>query len=161
MKRVMILVLPTDWSPKKTSLYLARGETVAIYERNGSVSFLSLCFNEIFQIWMNEWISEKSVMKKKKTERKRRKKWTTKYTPFSTSSFLYIRLKTAKCQPRWEMRSTASSCQLSYFLFYPSSFFNSSFTPLPSKLTLSKFIILSCKIIIFFIDRQNVYYFVM
>ena len=31
MKRVMMLVLPTDWSPKKTSLYLARGDTVAIF----------------------------------------------------------------------------------------------------------------------------------
>ena len=26
----MMLVLPTDWSPKNTSLYLARGETAAI-----------------------------------------------------------------------------------------------------------------------------------
>ena len=32
MKRVMMLVLPTDWSPRKTSLYLARGDTVAIFE---------------------------------------------------------------------------------------------------------------------------------
>jgi len=31
MKRVMMLVLPTDWSPKKTSLYLARGDTVTIF----------------------------------------------------------------------------------------------------------------------------------
>jgi len=30
MKRVMMLVLPTDWSPKKTSLYFARAETGAI-----------------------------------------------------------------------------------------------------------------------------------
>eukprot|EP00951_Prasinocladus_malaysianus_P020094 scaffold163844_cov42-Prasinocladus_malaysianus.AAC.1 len=28
MKRVMILVLPTLWSPRKTNLYFARGETV-------------------------------------------------------------------------------------------------------------------------------------
>lgn len=32
MKRVMMLVLPTDWSPRKTSLYLARGDTVAIFD---------------------------------------------------------------------------------------------------------------------------------
>lgn len=31
MKRVMILVLPTDWSPKNTNLYLARAETGAIF----------------------------------------------------------------------------------------------------------------------------------
>jgi len=98
--------------------------------------------------WMNEWISEKFVMKKKKTERKRRKKWTTKYTPFSTSSFLYMRLKTAKCQTRW----IASPCQLSYFLFRPLSFFNSSFTPLPSKY-FSQFNVLSCKLILFFLWR--------
>lgn len=30
MKRVMMLVLPTDWSPRKTSLYLARAEVGAI-----------------------------------------------------------------------------------------------------------------------------------
>lgn len=31
MKRVMILVLPTDWSPKNTSLYLAKADTGAIF----------------------------------------------------------------------------------------------------------------------------------
>lgn len=31
MKRVMMLVLPTDWSPKKTSLYFAKGDTDAIF----------------------------------------------------------------------------------------------------------------------------------
>ena len=30
MKRVMMLVFPTDWSPRKTSLYLAMGWTVAV-----------------------------------------------------------------------------------------------------------------------------------
>lgn len=30
MKRVIILVFPTDWSPKNTSLYLAKGDTVAV-----------------------------------------------------------------------------------------------------------------------------------
>ena len=31
MKRVMILVLPTDWSPKNTSLYFAKADTGAIF----------------------------------------------------------------------------------------------------------------------------------
>jgi hypothetical protein len=31
MKRVMMLVLPTDWSPRKTSLYLASADTGAIF----------------------------------------------------------------------------------------------------------------------------------
>jgi hypothetical protein len=30
MKRVMMLVLPTDWSPRNTSLYLAKADTGAI-----------------------------------------------------------------------------------------------------------------------------------
>jgi hypothetical protein len=30
MKRVMMLVFPTDWSPKNTSLNFAKGETEAI-----------------------------------------------------------------------------------------------------------------------------------
>ena len=30
MKRVIILVFPTDWSPRNTSLYLAKGDTVAV-----------------------------------------------------------------------------------------------------------------------------------
>lgn len=30
MKRVMMLVFPTDWSPKNTNLYLAKGDTDAI-----------------------------------------------------------------------------------------------------------------------------------
>lgn len=32
MKRVMMLVLPTDWSPRNTSLYFARAEIGAIVE---------------------------------------------------------------------------------------------------------------------------------
>ena len=31
MKRVMILILPTDWSPKNTSLYFAKANTRAIF----------------------------------------------------------------------------------------------------------------------------------
>jgi hypothetical protein len=42
MNRVMMLVLPTDWSPRKTSLYLARAETGAMVSggeiRSGSGS---------------------------------------------------------------------------------------------------------------------------
>ena len=34
MKRVMMLVLPTDWSPKNTSLYLAKADTGAIFKSN-------------------------------------------------------------------------------------------------------------------------------
>jgi hypothetical protein len=34
MNRVMMLVLPTDWSPKNTSLYFAKAETGAIFESN-------------------------------------------------------------------------------------------------------------------------------
>ena len=30
MNRVMMDVLPTDWSPRKTSLYLARGASVPV-----------------------------------------------------------------------------------------------------------------------------------
>lgn len=54
MKRVMMLVLPTDWSPRNTSLYLARGDTVAIF---------SICFElQIGIKWRNKgiWIGSES-----------------------------------------------------------------------------------------------------
>ena len=38
MKRVMMLVFPTDWSPRNTSLYLARGDTTAIGLERHSLS---------------------------------------------------------------------------------------------------------------------------
>jgi hypothetical protein len=38
MKRVMMLVLPTDWSPRKTSLYLASADTGAIFASSSPFS---------------------------------------------------------------------------------------------------------------------------
>ena len=53
MKRVMILVLPTDWSPKNTSLYFAKADTGAIsFVPISDLSILLLFYyhSEIFRI---------------------------------------------------------------------------------------------------------------
>mmetsp|Transcript_570 Transcript_570/g.1072 ORF Transcript_570/g.1072 Transcript_570/m.1072 type:complete len:158 (-) Transcript_570:9-482(-) len=42
MKRVIILVLPTDWSPRNTSLYLAMGWTVACNDVALAVALVAL-----------------------------------------------------------------------------------------------------------------------
>lgn len=50
MNRVMMLVFPTDWSPRNTSLYLARAETGAItriYPNKTSDRVIGLCGAEI------------------------------------------------------------------------------------------------------------------
>ena len=53
MKRVMILVLPTDWSPKNTSLYFAKADTGAIFFipiSDLSILLLFYYHSEIFRI---------------------------------------------------------------------------------------------------------------
>ena len=62
MKRVMILVLPMDWSPKNTSLYFAKADTEAIFFVSISELSILLLFyyhSEIFRI--SSWASKLGI----------------------------------------------------------------------------------------------------
>lgn len=70
MKRVMMLVLPTDWSPKNTSLYFAKADTGAIFLISKREERLSKVLERIWlgfgfgfdSIWEMKWERERVMV---------------------------------------------------------------------------------------------------
>lgn len=93
-----MLVLPTDWSPKKTSLYFAKGDTDAIFFVY-NIDLKSLSF--FFQM----------KMKMKRREREKKKmKWSE--NEFSLNPLFYMRAR--KNRQLWR-----ATLNLFIHLFYP------------------------------------------
>lgn len=71
IKRVIMLVLPTDWSPRNTSLYFARGDTVAISSPS-SFFYLSIYIrsvsSDIYLIFLPETTVEKNATKLRRSD---------------------------------------------------------------------------------------------
>lgn len=68
-----MLVLPTDWSPKKTSLYLAKGDTDAISFITILISSLSLFLSFFFCFFLNENENEEKREKEEEKQMKQKR----------------------------------------------------------------------------------------